>query len=355
MSLEVISVIDIDTSHPYVSVVHGKQYDTVRMVEAHLFESGVKWYVPAQNIYAMISYRKSDNIGGFYDITESGTVAVSVNNSDRSIIYLALDSQILRVAGETRVDVVFYDTINSGRLGAFQFIVDVEEASIREVDLASNPYFNVLAEQIKAVLDAETELTGLTAEAHALAPDVQPTVSVSGGTGAEDPYHFNLGIPSMPGMTATASPLAPGQNPTVVITRPSQVGEDFNIAFGIPSGIGIVSIDTYYGISLSEDILPSTWVDDIEDLIVPDGYLQWTKNVMHDHNGTDYISYSRTMQGVPGPTGVAVQHAEPLTAVKIWVDPDSETSITIPEYSAAEDATIHNIGGIMLTTVKTIT
>ena len=240
MSLEAISIIDLDTSQPFMSVVHGKQYDTVRMVEAHLYFSGVKWYVPEDNIYALVSYRKSDNIGGFYDITESGQIAVSVKADDRSVIFIALDAQILRTPGEVKVETVFYDTITAGRLSSFSFIVDVEEASVREVDLASNPYFNALAEQIRAVLEAEAKLTGLEAVAETLAPGDEATVTVEGGTSAEDPYVFHLGIPSMPGMTISASKLAPDATPTATISGGTQPGEAFAIALGIPSMPGMI-------------------------------------------------------------------------------------------------------------------
>ena len=394
MSLEAITIIDLDTSQPFMSVVHGKQYDTVRTVEAHLYFSGVKWYVPDSNIYALVSYRKSDNIGGFYDITESGVIAVSVNADDRSIIYIALDAQILRTAGEVKVETVFYDTITNGRLSSFSFIVDVEEASVREVDLASNPYFNILAEQIHAVLDAETKLTGLTADAEQLAPDDDPTVTVTGGTGADDPYNLHIGIPSMPGMTATGSRLATGalptvtltggtepgedfnidvgvpsmpgmtvsatrvsasDNPTAVITGGTQPGQAFNIAFGIPSGIGIKRIVVKYGVSMSESTFPTIWYDDISSITMPDGSILWTQNTVVYDDDTYTISYSKAAQGYPGPPGVAVQDTEPESNVKFWIDPTDETHpIVIPEYTADEDAMIHSFSGIILTTVRTL-
>ena len=394
MALTSVSVIDLDTSQPFVSVVHCKQYDTVRMVEAHLFFSGVKWYVPTDNIYAMISYKKSDNIGGFYDVTESGIIAVSVKADDRSVIYLALDAQMLRTPGETRTDVVFYDTITEGRLGLFQFILDVEEAAITEVDLASNPYFNILAEEIKAVLEADAKITGLSADASALKPDAQPTVHVTGGTSASDPYMFHLGIPSMPGMTASATKLAPkasptatitggtqpyedfnialgipsmpgmtasasqldfNKDPTAVITGGTQVGEDFHVAFGIPKAVGIVELSSSYGISMDEEVLPTTWVARLEDLHVPDGSIQWTKNEALCDDGNTYLSYAKCAQGYPGPPGVAVQHEEPNTTVKIWIDPEnSPHEYVIPEYTADEDAMIHSFSGVIMTTVETI-
>lgn len=247
MSLEVISVIDIDPSQPYISVVHCKQYDTVRVVEAHLYTDGVKWHVPANNIYAMVQYRKTDHIGGFYDIVDDPSeaggkrTAVSIDSNDRSVIYISIAQEVLTTftpsdSDGTTVEVVFYDTITNARLGLFYFHLKVEEASIREVDLASNPYFNILAEQIKAVLEAEIKLTGLTADAETLAPDDDATAVVSGGTGADDPYKITFGIPSMPGITVEASQLSPSASPTATISGGTTAGEDYHIAFGIPKG-----------------------------------------------------------------------------------------------------------------------
>ena len=136
MALEALSVIDLDTSQPYIAVVHGKQYDTVRQVEAHLYFSGVKWYVPASNIYSIVSYRKSNRIGGFYDMTEAGVYAITVDGDDRSIIYIALDRQVLTTPGDVQVEITFYDTITNGRLSGFAFTVSVEEAAVQELVIA---------------------------------------------------------------------------------------------------------------------------------------------------------------------------------------------------------------------------
>ena len=250
MSLEVTSVIDIDPSQPYISVVHCKQYDTVRVVEAHLYTDGVKWYVPSNNIYTMVQYRKSDHIGGFYDIVDDPSepggkrTAVSINSGDRSIIYISIAQEVLTTATPldsegTTVEVVFYDTISSARLGLFYFHLKVEEASIREVDLANNPYFNILAEQIKAVLEAETKLTGLTATGTKLAPGVDPTATVTGGSSADDPYVLNIGVPSMTSITGSGSKLAPGANPTVSVSGGQSAGQAYNIAIGVPSMPGM--------------------------------------------------------------------------------------------------------------------
>lgn len=356
MSLQTMTEIDLDINQPGVVVVHAKQYDTVRQVKAHLFYNGVKWLVPSSNYVAVVGFKKADRIGGFYDTTEDGRTAVSVDQSDRSIIYILLDRNTVTTPGNCMVEVTFYDSITTGRLSTFSFILQVEEATVTELDLTSSPYFNILAEDIKKVIEASDAMTGLSADATQLAPGDDPSVEVSGGTSAADPFVFHLGIPSMPGMTATASKLASSANPTAVVSGGQQPGQAFNIAFGIPEGIGIKRIDVKYGVSMSESTLPSSWVNSITELTIPDGSLMWTWNRVIYDDDTYKDSYIKAVQGYPGPPGVAVQDTEPDTTVKFWIDPSDETSpIVIPEYTADEDAMIHSFSGVLLTTVKTIT
>lgn len=154
MALEALSILDLDTSQPFLNVVHAKQFDSVRRIEAHLFFSGVKWYVPAQNIYALVSYKKSARVSGMYDYTEEGTAAVTVNDDDRSIIYINLDKSLLTAPGEIKVEVIFFDTFTEGRLSGFSFNILVEATALNEIDLQQNSYFSILSKQIAAVLNA---------------------------------------------------------------------------------------------------------------------------------------------------------------------------------------------------------
>lgn len=159
MALEALSIIDLDTLRPSSDVIHAKQYDTVRKVQAHLFVSGVKWYVPEHNIYAVVSYKRSAHIGGMYDITSDGELAVSVKTDDRSTIFISLDKSLLDRPGSMRVEVTFYDTISNGRLSCFSFTVEVEETALSTVTIATNPYFSILSEQMRTILQAEDILS----------------------------------------------------------------------------------------------------------------------------------------------------------------------------------------------------
>lgn len=195
MAIEAITEIKLDLNQPGIVTVNAKQYDTVRKVKARLYNGGVRWNAPTKNSVAVVGFKKSDRIGGFYDTTELGESAISIDGTDNSTITIALDRQVVTTPGLTSVEITFYDTITLSRLSTFSFYLKVEKASITELDLSSNPYFNVLAEDIRAVIEAKDTLTGLTAEAHSITSGSSPTIDVSGGSGADDPYHFNFGIP----------------------------------------------------------------------------------------------------------------------------------------------------------------
>lgn len=298
MSLETITEIDLDINQPGVSIVHAKQYDTVRKVKAHLFYNGVKWLSPSSNYVAVVAFKKSDRIGGFYDHTEDGVLAVSVDSSDRSIIYIALDRNVLTTAGNVVTEVTFYDTVTLGRLSTFSFITQVDPASIDELDLSSNPYFNILAKDIRAVLEAEAKLTGVTASASGLPAGSNPTVTVTGGQGSSDPYHFAFGLPK---------------------------GD---------TGKGITQNTISYAVNTDSHTIPTSgWVSDVTQLTIPDGAIIWTRVVQSFSEGSPSTWYAQAVQGSPGPTGIAVQTTEPITNVKAWIDPDDQQYITIPDAS----------------------
>ena len=331
MALSTITEIDLDINQPGLAVVHAKQYDTVRQVKAHLFYNGVKWLVPSSNYEAVVGFKKADRIGGFYDETEDAQTAITVDNSDRSIIYILLDRNLVTTAGNVNTEITFYDTISKGRLSTFSFITQVEEATVTELDLTSSPYFNILAEDIKKVIESADAMTGLTATASKLAPNANPTVNVTGGTSAADPYVLGFGIPSMPGVTVSASALSASSSPTATITGGQTAGQPYNIAFGIPHEAGILSMVAKYGYSTSDSTMPTTWVNSISDITLPDGAILWVWiRVTYDSNET-YDYYSKAAQGYPGPPGVAVQTTQPDTSVKVWINPEETEYVVIPD------------------------
>lgn len=341
MALDTITEIDLDVNQPGINMVYAMQYDTVRRIKANLFYGGIKWTVPTSNYIAVVAFKKSDRNGGFYDHTEDGELAVSVD-TDRSIIYIRLDRNVVTIAGNVHVEITFYDSITNGRLSTFSFIVQVQGASLTELDLSSNSYFNVLAEKIAAVLQAEAKLTGVTASATDLAPSADATVNVSGGDSAANPYHFSFGIPSFPGLdTPTATKLAEGSSPTVTVTGGTTVTvtggttetSKYKFAFGIPKGdkgdtAQPVSSANTWATTASGTIIPSSWS------ATPDPqagmYLwcrtitTWDNNATTTHYSVSYIS-SGSVDLVDGQTGEVETHAvkyTPPRATDTWTAED---------------------------------
>lgn len=262
MALEVLSVINLDMARPFVAVVNAKQYDTVRKIEAHLYNDGEKWYVPSSNIHIYAAYKKSDGVAGFYDVTELGQTAVTVNTSDRSIIYINLDRNVLTLAGNVKLEVVFTDIQTSARLSGFSFIVAVEPSAVKETDLSDNPNFTLLARQMKAVINFDESVAGVQATATTLAAGSTASATVTGGTGVNDPYVIHLGIPrgntgatgargtdgvSITGVVPLDATGAPGHTDTYRVNLSNGTHTDFGVYNGTNGG-GAGSISTVAGI-----------------------------------------------------------------------------------------------------------
>ena len=94
MALDIITSINLDMKAPNAEVVYGNQYDTVGYVVAQLLNDGEKWSVPTGS-KSVVSYMKTDRIGGYYDTTTINETAVIFPTSDRSKVRIALDEQTL--------------------------------------------------------------------------------------------------------------------------------------------------------------------------------------------------------------------------------------------------------------------
>jgi len=306
--LRTITEINLDVNTPGISIIHAKQYDTARKVKAHLFYNGVRWYVPDENVIAVVSYKKADRIGGFYDTTEDGQTAVAIDGEDGSSIYISLDRQLLTTIGNVNVEITFYHSINVSRLSTFSFIVQVEAASLTELDLASNPYFNVLAKDIAAVLHAEQNITGITASATKVAPgasDIKP--SVTGGTEGV-PYNIEFKIPTFAGIntTPTVNTLAPGSSATASISGGTSGTSKYSFTFGIPKGdkgdtgnpASPTGITYQYAVSSSgTTVPPSGWGKNVAPV---QGSYYWAKATITWNNGGTSIVYNVSYIGADG-------------------------------------------------------
>lgn len=160
MALDVITSISLDMQNPYstTDMVHVNQYDSGLRVKAVLLNAGQKWEVPS-GAKAVVAFKKSDNIGGFYDATDDdlSVQAVSVD-SNRSIIYISLDAQTTTTPTTANqyvdMQVVFYQ--NGKRLSTFAFYMDVRPSVVASKDITSSWVFHILAEEIASTLTAAT-------------------------------------------------------------------------------------------------------------------------------------------------------------------------------------------------------
>lgn len=142
MALDIISKLNLDMKAPNAEIAYGNQYDSAGHINAQLLNDGEKWFVPSGAI-AIVSYMKSDRIGGYYDTTLKGEAAVAfVSSSDRSLITIALDAQTMTTLGNVSMQVNFYQ--NNQRLSTFAFILNVKASPITAGNIDSKWFGNLL-------------------------------------------------------------------------------------------------------------------------------------------------------------------------------------------------------------------
>ena len=174
-------------------------------------------------------------------------------------------------------------------------------------------------------------MPNMTASAEKLAPDATPTAVVQGGTGGAA-YNIKLGIPSMPSITASAQSVLPVNPAAVVVTGGQTAGQAYNLAFDIPSAAAMSSAVAAYGFSYSEDTLPSSWESSIEDVVIHNDSIIWTRlTINYDDARTPTVIYMKAAQGHTGPAGVVVQTTTPETDTLLWVNPDADAKVIIPD------------------------
>lgn len=142
--------ITLDLQAPNIAIVAaGKQNDRAsRVIVAQLRDGETLWTPPA-GVAAMIRYAKPDNTAGFYDVLEDGSAAYSI---DGSVITFTLVEQALTVPGSVYVEINFYT--ETEKLTTFYFLLDVQRSVLTDATIISSDYFNVLSQQIQALLGA---------------------------------------------------------------------------------------------------------------------------------------------------------------------------------------------------------
>ena len=183
----------LNLEHPNLLVLgYAKQNDVKsRLFQAQMLAGDEAWEPPA-NATAAIRFRKGDNHGGWYDTLEdNSTPAVTWSGST---VTMAMAEQSLTCPGVVLIDLEFSGPDGSV-LSFFRWQLVVEANVVDDALLTeSSDYFNILHQEMTAVLAAAANLTGLTAQATTLTPGSDATAAVTGGTGG-NPYVLNLGIP----------------------------------------------------------------------------------------------------------------------------------------------------------------
>lgn len=253
----------IDVLEPGLVVTHAVQNDKLtRWFRATLYE-GPSLFVPEAGATATIKFMKADGHQGWYDQLEDGTVAVSMNGS---VITFGMTAQALSCAGSTKVNVGWYHP-NGEIISSFAItiIVDPDPSG----SFVSTDYFNVLSLEMASVLNAARNLTGLTADAHALSAGSEPTVEVTGG--GEENYNLSFGIPTGPveSLTVDVHGLPTGYAPTVDLSGGGEEG--YHMDLGIPVGsVGPAGIMVQ---STEPENNALAWIDTsagLDDVIVPE-------------------------------------------------------------------------------------
>lgn len=198
-----------------------------REISAQLVDGSIAWEPPSGAL-ATVRYRKPDGTTGFYDTLEDGSTPAVVMSGNTATIGIA--RQALTVPGGVVMQLNFYDT-DAQRVTTFSWIMIVQPSVLTDTQFVSSDYYNILSQQIAAVLDAAAALTGMTAIAFGLPTGSDPTVDVTGGTGGT-PYNLAFGIP--------AGPVGPTGPQGVSITETVK-----------KSGTGAPGTTDVYGVELS--------------------------------------------------------------------------------------------------------
>lgn len=187
--------VNLDLQRPNFQTVYAVQNDLAsRWITATIRDGTALWEPPA-GVDMMIRYRRADGVGGWYDVLEDGSPACIVNPDNTVSIGLAQTA--LEIAGTAQAEINFYSG-QSEKLTTAYFTLQVIPSVFDDATIVTTePYINVLSQQIADVLEAAGDITGLSASAESLQSGALPTVTVTGGTGGT-PYNLHFGIPAGP-------------------------------------------------------------------------------------------------------------------------------------------------------------
>jgi len=184
----------LNLARPNTVVVHAVQDDTLSRTFTAQLLAGDAPFTPPSNASAFLSYRRGDGVPGWYDTLTDGSEAVTI---DGDTVTFTLCDHALETAGRGEISLILMapGTEEAARLSSFKMVLDVEPTPYPASEIVtSEPYINVLSQQIAAVLEAAADLTGITVSATTGAAGSSATATVTGGTGGQ-PYNIAFKIP----------------------------------------------------------------------------------------------------------------------------------------------------------------
>lgn len=140
--------IKLDLKTPQPILLHMKQYDVgSHVIKAELYDDGTPYHIP-QDTVVMLQYCKPDGTGGLYDTADIGG-AITVSDS---IVTIPVATQVLTAAGKVEAELDLYT--GEELLSGFSFSICVHMAVRPDTALGSDDYYNLLAQQISAIIAA---------------------------------------------------------------------------------------------------------------------------------------------------------------------------------------------------------
>ena len=135
-------------------VLNMAQYDAnSRTIVATLWDGTSGFNVPSGAV-VMVRFGKPDGTGGLYDHTEAGEAITYSGN----VVTAPVATQMLSVAGKVQADIEIYQSGATGqaavKLATFCFTVNVEKAAYPDAEIISSDYYNIVAAQIAAAIEA---------------------------------------------------------------------------------------------------------------------------------------------------------------------------------------------------------
>lgn len=153
--MQSLTPLNLNLQYPnYATTIYAVQHDRLsRKITAVLSDGGTA-FEPEYGTLAVVRYRKPDGTCGFYDTDEDGNDAVTW---DGNVATIMLAEQALTVAGTVFCQVNFYNG-DEQRLSSFTWKIIVEENVCPDSEITSSDYFNILTQQIAAIMAVITDI-----------------------------------------------------------------------------------------------------------------------------------------------------------------------------------------------------